>query len=94
MRKRVVSALAALAGVAGVAAAQPSAPPDAAAPSVPVAKPAYQSVFTDYRPWTEATPGGWRAANDEVGRLRGHVGHVEPLAEPRTTATPPKREAK
>lgn len=91
---RNVSAVALLAAIAGSAHAQQPAPPDPAVPSVPVAKPAYQSVFTDYRPWAEGTPDRWRAANEEVGRLRGHAGHVKPAAEPPATAAPSKPEAR
>lgn len=36
----------------------------------------YRPVLADYVPYREADPVDWRAANDTVGRLGGHMGHV------------------
>lgn len=36
----------------------------------------YDSAFTGYRPYTEEPVADWRAVNDEVGRIGGHVGIV------------------
>ena len=55
---------------------QQSNPADANAP-VPAS--GYVSAFQDYRSALEeqASPDKtWRAANDEVGRLKGHAGHI------------------
>jgi hypothetical protein len=44
------------------------------------AMPAYESAFREYRPATEekTTPVQvWRNANDEMGRLKGHAGHLK-----------------
>lgn len=38
--------------------------------------PAYRSSFADYRAWREPELTNWRNANDEVGAMRGHMGHV------------------
>lgn len=41
---------------------------------------AYESTFASYRaaPETDETPNkAWRAANDEMGRLGGHAGHIK-----------------
>lgn len=41
----------------------------------------YRSVLADYVPYREAEMTDWRTANDTVGRLGGHMGHVEPQAQ-------------
>ncbi|MFN3593785.1 MAG: hypothetical protein ACK4TK_03755 [Thiobacillaceae bacterium] len=41
----------------------------------------YRSVLADYVPYREAEMADWRMANDTVGRLGGHMGHVEPQAQ-------------
>lgn len=55
-----------------------------------VPPPTYNSAFKDYRGMADEQPGPdtiWRAANDEVGKLGGHAGHVMRNAEP-TPVTP------
>lgn len=45
--------------------------------SASAAAPGYRSAFADYRPFQEAGEAPdviWRAANDEVARVGGHVG--------------------
>lgn len=52
---------------------------DPANPAANVAAPRYNSAFKAYQPFTETgeAPGqGWRAANEEMARLKGHVGHI------------------
>lgn len=46
------------------------------AASVPTSPNAYQSVFADYKPLQDEPLNDWRHANDEMGRLRGHIGHL------------------
>ncbi len=46
-------------------------------PPEPTQANAYQSAFADYRPIQDETVLDWRASNDEMGRLRGHMGHLE-----------------
>lgn len=41
----------------------------------------YRSVLADYVPHREGEMVDWRAANDTVGRLGGHMGHVAPQAQ-------------
>lgn len=41
----------------------------------------YRSVLADYVPYRESEMADWRTANDTVGRLGGHMGHVEPQAQ-------------
>jgi len=41
----------------------------------------YRPVLADYVPYRETEMADWRAANDTVGRLGGHMGHVEPQPE-------------
>ncbi|MFJ7566190.1 hypothetical protein ACIQW9_04405 [Herminiimonas sp. NPDC097707] len=53
--------------------------PDPADAHAAVPAPGYTSAFNNYRPATEqaATPDKlWRAANDEVQKTAGHVGHT------------------
>ena len=39
----------------------------------------YASSLSDYRAWSEAPVGAWRAANDGVQRTGGmHAGHMAP----------------
>lgn len=55
-------------------AADPADPTAAAAPY------RYESAFSRYQPMleTEESPAqAWRAANDEMGKLGGHAGHLE-----------------
>lgn len=47
------------------------ADPNVRGPSVP-----YRSVFTPTLPSTDAEEMPWRAANEEVGRIGGHVGYL------------------
>jgi hypothetical protein len=57
--------------------AQAPARPDPADPkSAAAARPAYESAFKGYRPYKETDAGRWRESNEEMGRLKGHVGHV------------------
>ncbi len=63
--------------VAGSAVAQAPARPDpgdrkATAP----ARPAYESAFKGYRPYADPEVARWRESNEEMGRLKGHIGHV------------------
>lgn len=54
--------------------------PSPADPTAPITKQAYESAFLDYQRFTEpaqAPATQWRAANDEMGRLRGHAGHMK-----------------
>lgn len=61
-----------LADAQGQAAAQLSAP-------APDAVPRYRSALNDYRPYRGHEPlTPWREANDAVGRLGGHMGHLTP----------------
>ena len=64
--------LAALA--AGNAGAQSAARPDPADPAVRVPETAYRSAFEGYRNHDLSKQIPWRAANEEVGRVGGHVG--------------------
>lgn len=40
----------------------------------------YRSGLADYAPWREVGLADWRALNDEVGRLGGHMGHAKEAA--------------
>lgn len=71
----------------GSAAAQSAARPDVTDPKAPVPASQYESAFRGYRTYVDPEIAGWRAVNDEVGRLNGHVGHVP--APPKPGAKPP-----
>ena len=48
----------------------------------PQALPVYRSPLSEYRPYRVDEPlRAWRDANDEAGRLGGHMGHLTPSAE-------------
>src|SRR5687768_280130 len=63
---------------AGSATAQTAARPDPADPKAPAPSVVYESAFKSYRPYVDPEIARWRQVNDEVGRLKGHVGHVPP----------------
>lgn len=66
-----------VASVAASAAAQVAARPDPADPKAAApTRPAYESAFKGYRPHSEPEVARWRESNEEMGRLKGHVGHV------------------
>ena len=73
--------------IAGSAAAQAPARPDPADPKAPVSAQPYESAFKGYRPYVDPEVARWREANEEMGRLGGHVGHV-PQSLPSRGATP------
>ena len=74
MYKRIFYALAIT--VAGVAAAQTAPQPDPRDPKAPVQPAEYRSAFADYRRYSEPEIADWRAVNDEVARVGGHLGIV------------------
>ena len=81
-------AVSAIALLPFAAAAQNALPqPDPLDPDVSVQASTYQSAFLNYRTIGEETGApdqAWRSANDEMGRLGGHAGHLkdEPAASP------------
>ena len=72
---------------AGSAAAQAPARPDPADPKASAPARAYESAFKAYRPYNEPELARWREANEKMGRLKGHVGHV-PGSVPPSEAAP------
>lgn len=46
----------------------------------------YRSVFVDYKPMPDETVQDWRQANDAMGRLRGHMGHLDAANPPSSKA--------
>ena len=50
--------------------------PDPSDPKAAVKDRPYESAFKDYRPYREPEVARWREANEEMGRIGGHVGHV------------------
>ena len=81
--------LAALA--AGTATAQSGSRPDPANPEARVPAATHRSAFEGYRRLEGEARTGWRGANEEVGRVGGHVGI---LREQATREKPPPGERK
>lgn len=75
MKKTWIPLLATLAG--GTAFAQGEGNNDPRKPDARVPAPAYRSAFEDYRPYREQELAPWRAVNDEVARVGGHMGVVK-----------------
>lgn len=75
--------------VAGSAAAQVTARPDPADPKgAAPSRPAYESAFKDYRRHSDSKVERWRESNEEMGRLKGHVGHVPGSVPPAASPAP------
>ncbi len=64
------------ASAAGSAVAQAPMRADRVASPTPALAVTYESVFKGYRPYVDPELARWREANDEMGRLNGHVGHL------------------
>jgi hypothetical protein len=60
----------------GSAAAENPARPDPADPKAGAPLRPYESAFKGYRPYVDPEVARWRDANEEMGRLGGHLGHV------------------
>ena len=81
---------------AWTATAQTVASPASALPAAKAEPLTYRSAFADYRPWQEAEPLAWRAANESAAALGGHLGHVRGSVEriqamPAATAPQPAK---
>lgn len=74
MLKTLCFTLAAL--TSGGAAAQESATPGPDDPKLAVPSRPSESAFKDYRPYDDPDLASWRASNEEMRRLGGHLGHV------------------
>lgn len=85
IRTTCITLAACLAG--GVFAQSPARPDPADRTPAAPARPAYESAFKGYRPYADPEVARWRESNEEMGRLRGHVGHV-PGSVPRAGAAP------
>jgi len=89
MLKTLCFTLAAL--TSGGAAAQQSLELGPDDPKLPVPSRPSESAFKDYQPYDDPELASWRASNEEMGRLGGHLGHT-PKAQVRTpkpAAKPP-----
>lgn len=87
-------ALSLVAALPLVAAAQDkSQPADPANPAEAVSAPLYDSAFKTYQPLNESSESPaktWRAANDEVARIGGHVGSIKEDAAAAESSVPSK----
>jgi hypothetical protein len=88
MQRTIVITL--LASACGIAAAQATARPDPADPKAAALARPHESAFKGYRPYVEPEVARWREANEEMGRLNGHIGHVPGSVPPRGAAAAPK----
>jgi len=68
---------------AGAAAAQTGARPDPADPNARVPETVYRSTFDGYRMHELSKQIPWREANQEVGRVGGHIGILRDQAPPK-----------
>lgn len=88
MYKILVVPLLALNAGSAIAQANPQQTPSSTQDSLPGV--AYESAFKGYRPYVDPEPTRWREANDEMGRLNGHVGHLPGSVPPRGASGNPK----
>lgn len=61
---------------------------DPSNPTEYVSEPSYQSAFKTYQPLMESTESSdkvWRAANDEVARVGGHMGAIKQESAPQSS---------
>src|SRR5687767_8343176 len=72
MSRIFLSAVLPFAALQAAVAQQPSASPADPQAAAPPAQ--YESVFSTYTPYQEPAAAPWRALNDEVGRVGGHIG--------------------
>ena len=85
------TSLALAACFAGSTAAQNPARPDPADAKANAPMRPYVSAFEGYRPYDDPEIARWRAVNEEMGRLKGHAGHVPTNAPAKAEAAiPPK----
>ena len=87
MRKSICFALAAC--YAGSAIAQAAVRPDPSDPKASAPVRPYVSTFEGYRPYADPEIARWRAVNEEMGRLKGHAGHVPGTGSSKTGAATP-----
>jgi len=72
------------------ASAQQKQDPHPADPGAPASSIQYESAFKTFRSLQEDGPApdkAWRSANEEMGRLGGHVGHMKEAA-PQADSSP------
>ncbi len=81
--KNVVLVLALLAAP-GLAPAAEASPSEKSPPQARV----HGTAFAGYRPLTDDPMRSWRDANDEMGRLGGHMGHIGNEAGPSDRTVP------
>ncbi len=67
---------------AACASAQPALLRDPLTPQATIPAFRYESVFSTYRSAPDQGLGSWRAANDQMWRLGGHMGHIEDAPAP------------
>lgn len=86
-----MAAFAILPGAHFARAAQPTAKQsNPADPGAPTGVFRYESAFGSYRAATEESQPAkaWRSANDDMGKLGGHAGHMKEAAGQATTVAP------
>jgi len=89
MLKTTCFALAA--SFAGSAIGQAVVRPDPSDPKTSAPVRPYESAFQGYRPYTDPEIARWRAVNEEMGRLKGHAGHVPGTGSSKAGAATPTK---
>jgi hypothetical protein len=79
---RLIVALTMIASTAGLL-----VPSSALAQAVTPLKITFKSTLENYKPYTDEKPGGWRAANDQVGRIGGWRTYLKEANEPEPAAS-------
>lgn len=85
MYKQMLFALAAATAGSAAAQARPD-PADAKAKAPPVE---YRSAFEGYKPYAEPELAPWRAVNEDVRRVGGHIGMMRAQSRDKPQAKPP-----
>lgn len=92
----IAIAVLAIAPLAAIAQDKPKQP-DPTSPVEPAAELVYESALRDYQAYTEPKESPakvWRAANDEMGRVGGHMGQIKEDATPADHSTHYKKKGK
>ena len=74
--KRALYLAASLTLALAAQAAGSATPPEASPEATPEASAVYHSTTSEYIPYHEGSIADWRQVNDEMGKLRGHAGHM------------------
>jgi len=83
-----------VASVSAGAQAQASRVANPADPTAPAPSLKHESAFESYRRFEEPKVTPWRAANEEVGALRGHIDHIKETGAASDDASPAQEDGR